>query len=105
MLREESEKKEGKSPLVPLSALLKEVVGRAGFEPAKAEPADLQSSQLGMFRRSPTFLKPINYNEKLRGTLKIVQGIVQVRKVVKAMRIKEKTSLPPLKVVGSFFLS
>ena len=37
--------------------------------------------------------------------LKVVQGIVQVRKVVKAMRIKEKRSLPALKVVGSFFLS
>jgi len=37
--------------------------------------------------------------------LKIVQGIVQVRKVVKPMRIKEKKSFQSLKVAGSFFQS
>jgi hypothetical protein len=41
----------------------------------------------------------------LQELLKVVQGIVQVCKVVEPMRIKEKTSLPPLKVAGSFFLS
>ena len=82
-----------------------EGLGRTGFEPVKAMPADLQYSQFGILSKTPRFLKPIDCNEGLRRMLKVVQGIVQVRKVVKAMRIKEKRSLPALKVVGSFFLS
>ena len=45
----------GLLPPDPLSALLKEMVGRSGFEPLKAMPADLQSAPFGHFGTYPLF--------------------------------------------------
>ena len=45
--------------LLPLIFDIKNTVGRAGFEPAKVKPADLQSALVGRLSISPIFSEPM----------------------------------------------
>ncbi len=70
------------------------MVGRAGFEPAKAEPADLQSAPFGHFGTYPISLAELAPNVAAGFAIFLLDGITLIEwRASQRKQIGEKSSL------------